>query len=177
MIWQDIDLFLRTWIQDYRYRVCFDHKVDLHYRKHPSLSRVDFFQREKLESRCRVIRDTVSLMLGSNKDGFVRETRFLVAETAVGAARSGQHDLAKDLLNFSASAEILNQRECKIIRRVLLACRTGIWRWGSLRNWLQNKLSIFHVDSQLGQVDCSEPLIQTTTHPRNKVQQYAVAGA
>ena len=177
MIWQDIDLFLRTWIQDYRYRVCFDHEVDLHYRKHASLSGSDFFQLAKLESRCQVIRDAVNLMLECNKVSFVSETRFLAAETIIGATRSGQHDLAKDLLNFSASSEILNQRECKILRRVLLACRTGVWRWGSLRNWLQNKSSIFHVDSQLGQVDCSEPLIQTTTYPRNKVQQYAVAGA
>ena len=177
MIWQDIDLFLRAWIQDYRYRVCFDHEVDLHYRKHASLSGADFFQRVKLESRCRVIRDTVNLMLECQKGNFVREARFLAAETIVGATRSGQHDLANDLLKFSASSEILNQRECRILRRFLLACRTGAWRWGPLRTWLQKQLRVFHIDTRLGQVDCCEPLIQATTRQENQMTSIAMAGA
>lgn len=177
MIWQDIDLFLRTWIQDYRYMVCFDHEVDLHYRKHASLSGSNFFQRAKLESRCQVVRDCVNLMLKCGKENFVSEVRFLAAETVVGAARSGQHDLADKLLHFVISSNVINSREGNILRRVLLACRTRAWRWGPLRKWLQNRLTIFHADSRLGQVDCDEPLIQTTNRLQEQVQQFAVAGA
>tara|TARA_Y100001978_G_scaffold188773_1_gene190467 strand:+ start:570 stop:1652 length:1083 start_codon:yes stop_codon:yes gene_type:complete len=177
MIWQDIDLFLRTWIQDYRYRVCFGHEVDLHYRKHASLSGSDFFRPAKVESRCQVIRDTVNLMQRCNKNSFVRETRFLATETIVGAARSGQYDLAKDLLNFSTSNHVLTSKEQSLLRRMLPVFRTGAWQWGPLRNWIQNKLSVFHADSQLGKVNCDQPLIQTASRLQEQVQQLSIAGA
>ena len=122
-----------TWIQDYRYLVCFEHEADLHYRRHASLSSSNFFQRNKVESRCKVIKDAVHLMIECDKTDSVRETRFLLAETVVGAARGLQHDLARDLLDFGISSNILNRHECRLLRRVMLACRTRAWRWSPIR--------------------------------------------
>ena len=176
-IWQDIDLFLRAWIQDYRYLVCFEHVADLHYRKHASLSGSNFFQRNKVESRCRVVRHAIDLMIETGKTHLVRETRFLLAETVVGAAKCGQHDLANDLLTFSISKNILTRKERKILRGVLLACRVGAWRWSLIRKWLQNQLTIFHADSFLGKIDCSEPLIQTKNRSQDNIEHVSMVGA
>ena len=176
MIWQDIDLFLRTWIQDYQYLVCFEHEVDLHYRRHASLSVAGFFQRAKVESRCQVIRNAIHLMIETRKTDLVRETRFLLAETVVGAARGLHHDLARDLLDFGISSNVLNRHECRILSRVMLACRTRAWRWSPIRNWLQSQLDLFRAITFLGQVDCSEPLIQTTNRSQNHVKHVAKAG-
>jgi len=176
MIWQDIDLFLRTWIQNYQYLVCFEHEADLHYRRHASLSVAGFFQRAKVESRCQVIRNAVDLMIETRKTDLVRETRFLLAETVVGAARGLQHDLARDLLNFGISSNVLNRHECNLLRQVLLACRTRAWRWSLIRGWLQNQLTIFQADSFLGQVDCSEPLIQTKDSLQDIVKKPSMVG-
>ncbi|MEO2177606.1 MAG: glycosyltransferase, partial [bacterium] len=176
MIWQDIDLFLRTWIQDYRCRVCFDCEVDLHYRRHASLSRSNFFQRAKVESRCQVIRNAVHLMIETGKTDLVRETRFLLAETVVGATRGLHHDLARDLLDFGISSNVLNRHEGRILSRVMLACRTRAWRWSPIRKWLQSQLGLFRTITFLGKVDCSEPLIQTTTRSQNHVKHVAKAG-
>lgn len=177
MIWQDIDLFLRTWIQDYRYLVCFDYEVDLHYRRHASLSRSNFFQRSKLESRCRVIQDAVALMVKHNKTNFISETRFLLAETVIGAARNGQHDLASDLLHFGTSNNILNRQESNLLRRIMLACRTRTWRWSPIRAWLENQMHVFRCVSWLGNIDCSEPLIQTKDSLQNNVKHTSMVGA
>ena len=177
MIWQDIDLFLRTWIQNYQYLVCFEHEADLHYRKHASLSRSNFFQRAKIESRCRVVRNAIDLMIENGKTHLVRETRFLLAATVFGAARGLQHDLAKNLLNFGISRNVLDRHERRILSRALLACRTRAWRWNPIRKWLQNQLVIFQADSFIGQVDCSESLIQTKDRLRNNLKHVSMVGA
>ena len=176
MIWQDIDLFLRTWIQDYQYLVCFEHEADLHYRKHASLSGSNFFQRAKVESRCKVIKDAIHLMNKCDKIEFVRETRFLLAETVVGAARSSQCDLAKDLLEFGLLMGVIKPHEHTLLHRVILACRTYVWRWSPIRKWLQSQLGLFQADSFLGQVDCSEPLIQTKDSLQDIVKHTSMAG-
>jgi hypothetical protein len=115
-------------------------------------------------------------MIEMRKTDLVRETRFLLAETVCGAARGLQHDLAKNLLNFGISKNALDRHEGRILSRVLLACRTRAWRWNPIRKWLQNQLTIFQADSFLGQVDCSEPLIQTKDSLQDIVKKPSMVG-
>ena len=159
-IWQDIDLFLKTWIEDYQCRVCFDRPADLHYRCHASLSTEDFFNRQKIESRCTVIKKAVERMKINGKDTYVRESRFMAAETILGAARSGNIDLAKDLLEWTDKSDVFLQRENTTLWQVIIACQTYAWRIPFVRNWLQDKLRIFKCTTLLGKINTAEPLIQ-----------------
>ena len=55
LIWQDIDVFFRAYIQGYRYAKFFDLPPDLHNRtNHRSLSRANFFMPDKMASRGRI---------------------------------------------------------------------------------------------------------------------------
>ncbi len=161
-IWQDIDLFLRTFIQNYRYKICFDLPADLLYRRHNSLSREGFYTRPKAESRCRVIRDAVDLLDTHEKTHLRHMARFMVGETVYGAARGRQFDLASDLLTWAIGKDIVNAAEAKILKRSIQACWCRAIRFDSVRQWIERKLETFHSLSQLCRVADSEPLIQKT---------------
>jgi glycosyltransferase involved in cell wall biosynthesis len=159
-IWQDIDLFLRAWIQDYKVKVCFDHPPDLFYREHNSLSRSGFYARPKVESRCRVIQDAVRLL---DECGLHRKkplARFMVGETVYGAASGRHFDQAQDLLNWAAQTEVLQYSELKALRRAIFACRSRMTRFSLIRNWIERQLKIFHAESLLGKIPRAEPLRQ-----------------
>ncbi len=159
-IWQDIDLFLRAWIQDYKVRVCFDHPADLLYREHDSLSRSGFYARPKVESRCRVIRDAVRLLEECGKSHQKPLARYMVGETVYGAARGRHFDLASDLLKWSSEANVLDSSDFRVLRRAVLACRSRLIRFSHVRNWVESQLRVFQAISLLGKVPNSEPLRQ-----------------
>ncbi len=159
-IWQDIDLFLRAWIQDYCAKVCFDLPADLYYREHSSLSRSGFYARPKVESRCRVIRDAVQLLEASGKSGQKRLARYMVGETVYGAARGRHFDLANDLLKWSHEAGVLNGLEFRRLSRAVLACRSRLIRFPFVRSWVESQLKIFQAISLLWKLPTSAPLQQ-----------------
>lgn len=160
-IWQDIDLFLRAFIQDYKVKVCFDLSPDLLYREHDSLSRSGFYSRPKVESRCRVIRDAVRLLEECGKLKQKHLARFMVGETVYGAARGRHFDLANDLLNWAREVHVLDASEVRLLRRSVLACRSRMIRFSVVRNWIESQLKTFHSISLLGTVPKTEPLRRT----------------
>lgn len=159
-IWQDIDMFLRAFIQDYKYKICFDLPADLLYRQHNSLSRDGFYTRPKVESRCQVIQDAVELLDQNKKNDLRHMARFMVGETVYGAARGKHFDLASELLGWAIGNEIVNAAEAKTLKRSILACRSRVIRFASIRQWIEAKLKTFQSQSMLCQVNDSEPLIQ-----------------
>ena len=159
-IWQDIDLFLRAWIRDFKVKVCFDLPPDLHYREPQSLSREGFYSRPKVESRCQVIRDAVTLLHKCDKQEHLRLVRFMVGETVYGAARGRHFDLANDLLCWAWGEEILTGTEYRILVRAVLACRSRLIRFTLIRRQIESELAVFHAESWLGRVPSSESLIR-----------------
>ena len=94
------------------------------------------------------------------KDIYVQESRFMAAETILGAALSGNIDLAKDLLKWTDKSDVFIRRENNALWQMIFACQTYAWRIPFVRNWLQDKLNIFNGTTLLGKVNTTEPLIQ-----------------
>lgn len=161
-IWQDIDMFLRTFIQDYKYKVCFDLPADLLYRQHNSLSRHGFYTRPKVASRCQVIKDSVELLDANDKSELRHMARFMVAETVYGAARGKQYDLASELLTWALHKKVVTTSEAKILNRSIQACKLKVIRFATVRKWIEGSMQAFHSESQLCRVADSEPLIQNS---------------
>lgn len=112
MLWQDIDLFFRAYIQGYRYAKFFDLLPDLHNRVNPnSLSRGAFFSKEKTVSRYEVIRRAISLLEENGLGHRKPEGRFMAAEIISGAVRSGQYKMAIQMLTWAARRGVLKHSE------------------------------------------------------------------
>jgi glycosyltransferase involved in cell wall biosynthesis len=124
MLWQDVDLFFRAYIQGYRYAKFFDLPPDLHNRISPkSLSREAFFEVAKTASRCEVVKRAVHLLEENELEARRREARFITAEIISGAARSGQDRVAADMIAWGVRHGVLSFGEaCR------LACSTVLRR-------------------------------------------------
>lgn len=152
MLWQDIDLFFRAYIQGYRYAKFFDLPPDLHNRVNPtSLSRSAFHAPLKTKSRCDVVKRAVQLLCDNGLAHRASEARYMTAEIVSGAARSGQYEVARQMLNWALSAGVLTSSERRrlgsaVILRKLRASRLGA---GRLVAWLE---SGFASDSTLGRL-------------------------
>ena len=64
MLWQDIDLFFKLYIKGYKYKLFFDQPPDLMIREHDkSLSRYDFFNKDKQLSRIKMLKTVHELLV------------------------------------------------------------------------------------------------------------------
>jgi hypothetical protein len=152
-IWQDIDLFLRAFIQGYRYTKFFDLPPDLHIRVTPtSLSRSDFHTPAKTASRAKVVRRAVELLKARGMGDRVREAGPMVAEIVSGAARSGQFETAQELLRWAAAADVLSQRECRRLAATVLARRTRLTKLPTVAKWVAGVEATFCAASTLGRL-------------------------
>lgn len=109
LIWQDIDLFFRAYIQGYRYAKFFELPPDLHNRtNHGSLSRAGFFGSGKLASRVAVVKRAATLLVENDMKERIPELRFMTAEIISGAARSAQASTAFSFLRWAAASHVLS---------------------------------------------------------------------
>jgi glycosyltransferase involved in cell wall biosynthesis len=158
-IWQDIDLFLRAFIQGYKYKKFFDLPPDLHYRvSDRSMSHGGFFAPEKTKSRAQVIRRAVDLLKAHGQSHRVREARFMAAEVISGATRSRQHGIAEDLLRWARDEGIFSTTESL---RMLAA--VGLYRSRAARLPLFRHLTLvlersFSAEGTLGKLPVMEDL-------------------
>lgn len=122
MLWQDIDLFFRAYIQGYRYAKFFDLPPDLHNRISPtSLSRGAFLTPAKTASRREVVKRAVRLLEENGMAARRREARFMTAEIISGAGRSRQARVAADMIGWGVRHSVLTPGEaCR------LACATAL---------------------------------------------------
>ncbi|MBF0624572.1 MAG: glycosyltransferase family 2 protein [Magnetococcales bacterium] len=124
-LWQDIDLFLRAYIQDYRCALFFDRPPDLHIRRFEgSLSRSSFFTPPKTASRIRIVRRAVALLKIHGKQHRLQEARFMLAELILGAARMGRHALVGRLIRWGICQGCLDHAEGRLLSRLAL-----LYRW------------------------------------------------
>ena len=74
LLWQDIDLFFRLFVQGMRYKKFFELEPDLYIRHAPnSLSRGDFYNKGKLMSRLRVVKTVISTLQDTGKTNFLKD--------------------------------------------------------------------------------------------------------
>ena len=159
-LWQDIDLFFRLYIQRYRYRKFFQLPADVHIREYPhSLSRSDFFARHKLESRFRVVQRAVQLLVQTGQHGRAREARYMAYEIISGSARSNNHDLASQIVQWAGNNGVLNRTELTMAKRYCMASRTRLTRFRLVAKWFQHRMRSCEVTEPrtMGRVPSTQP--------------------
>lgn len=139
LLWQDIDLFLRAYIQDYRYAKFFDLPPDLHNRvNYSSLSRGNFHNPGKTRSRAEVVRNAVALLKAHGKSDRTREARYMAMEVISGAARSGMSDLASELRDWALAEGVFSRSEANAASLATFLYRTRLSRLPVLSGWVRS---------------------------------------
>jgi len=152
-LWQDIDLFFRSFIQGYRYAKFFDLPPDLHNRVTPtSLSRGSFLTPAKTESRAKVVRRAVALLKANGRSDEVRDARFMTGEIIAGAARSNQFDLAHVLIEWARREGVVTAGEAAQLSAVVLLYKTSIVRVPGARALAHVLLTPFRAPTTLGKL-------------------------
>ncbi|MDF1722308.1 MAG: glycosyltransferase family A protein [Minwuia sp.] len=167
MLWQDIELFFRAYIQGYRYRKFFDLPPDLHNRVNPaSLSRSQFFAPAKQWSRVQVVKQTAALLRANGQTNRLPELRFMVVEIATGASRSGQMRLATSLLHWALREGVVQPGEALRIAVVLGLHQSRLTRFGPAQRLVSALLSSFSCQSTIGQIPITTPVTsEVRTNP------------
>ncbi len=152
-LWQDIELFFRFYIQRYRYVTRFDLPPDLHIRRSPaSLSRGDFFAREKFVSRAEVVRLAARLLRDNGQADRLPQLRFMTAEIITGVARARHFDLARDLVAWAGREAIFAPEELQGLRRYVRLHRTRLVRISPLKRYASRVADAFQAPSSLGRL-------------------------
>jgi GT2 family glycosyltransferase len=141
-IWQDIDLFLRAYIQGYKYQKFFALEPDFYYRRHDaSISRNNFYARSKFESRIKVVQNAVQLLKQHKQTDRLRDARFMCFEIASGASASHHYDLAHLITSWAYAEGVLNWQERRMLGLWNLLCRSRLVRIGAVAERITNWFS------------------------------------
>ena len=146
MLWQDIDLFLRAYIQDYHCTVFWELPPDLHNRRnHTSLSRHKFHTIEKQLSRVRIIERVIPLLKKNNKSNRLLSVAPMIAEVFYGLARSRHSRTAWGLLRLGYQQGCIDFDQYRKLRRIIFiyALRLNRLKWGN--NTIQQTLAPYNL--------------------------------
>lgn len=146
-LWQDIDLFLRAYIQDYKYRKFFHLPPDLHNRcLESSLSRGNFFDPKKTESRIRVLRNAVDMLKKFGKSEYLKEASYMTAEIISGLSRYGSYKTANDMITWGKQENILLGKDVSDLKQMVLFRKLKLYKIGMFANKIQSIEKSFSVD-------------------------------
>jgi glycosyltransferase involved in cell wall biosynthesis len=154
-IWQDIELHLRAFIRaaegTLRYERRFDLPPDVLIRESAgSLSRGEYHSRPKLESRVQVVRDAVRLLRAAGRPDLVPMVRYLCAGVVVGAATTGNLDLARTLREWGRREGVLTPGEAWRLGAAELFRRTRLDRLAPIRGLRARLTRSFDTPNTIG---------------------------
>lgn len=156
-LWQDIDLFFRAYIQGYKYRKFFDLPPDLHNRtNHQSLSRANFYDRKKQESRVKVIKEAVMMLEANDQHSKLRLARFMIAEIVNGNSLARHFDLSKNLADFGLKHKVLTPQEHRLLGRIRNTYRLRLYKLPGMKHWISRACCKTSCNSLLGRVPVGE---------------------
>ena len=149
-LWQDIDLFFRAYIQDYKYQKFFNLPPDLHNRRlESSLSRADFFSMTKMQSRIEVVKRAVKLLKDNRKEAYIREARYMTAEITSGLSRVGEQKGALEIIAWAKGESVLNDSEISGLKKMLFFRSFKLDKLP----WVTKKIR--QLESQFSSADCT----------------------
>lgn len=152
-LWQDIDLFFRLYIQGYRYKKFFHLAPDLHNRMNvTSMSRGDFFAKEKLDSRTLVIKNTVKLLKENNLQMKIAEAKYMTGEIVSGLARSKYYTAARGLCVWAKDEMVITGEEKKILLSLVSYYQNRFYKFPFFKNRLKKYQRSFHIQNTLGKI-------------------------
>ncbi len=150
-LWQDIDLFLRAYIQNYQYKKFFNLLPDLHNRTmETSLSRGNFLAIEKQESRIIVIKRAVDLLNQLGKQEYKREARFMLVEIISGLVRTKKYSLADKLTGWGREQEVLLPEEIKAVKWLKYIYQLKLYKFNFGKKFILKMNRLFIAERTLG---------------------------
>lgn len=115
-IWQDIDLFLRAYISEYKYIKCFSLPPDIFIRENEaSISRSNLYTEDKLASRIRIIRMAVEQLETNEKTYHLPLAMIMAVDVASAVIRFGSREMTKDYCNWFLNT-FHHQKWCQRVR-------------------------------------------------------------
>ena len=152
-LWQDIELHLRAFGGGYRFVKRLDLPPDVYIREmDTSLSRGAYHSKEKLESRAAVARKAVALLRASGRPELIPEVRHFASSVALGAAASGNLDIASNTRAWGEREGVFSRSEARRLRFAELARVSRLDRLGAIRRLRDELSSGFQAKVTLGQV-------------------------
>jgi glycosyltransferase involved in cell wall biosynthesis len=153
LLWQDIDLFLRAYLQKYNYKKFFHLPPDLHNRMHEtSLSRGDFFVYEKQLSRIVVVKRAVELIKANHLEDYLKETIYMLVEIASGLFRSKHHTEANNLLGWAFDEKIISLAEYRQLKKLVWLHKLKLTKFSSIHRYMQKSLLKYHTPNTLAKI-------------------------
>jgi glycosyltransferase involved in cell wall biosynthesis len=149
-LWQDIDLFFKLYIQNYKYKKFFNLPADLHNRINPSsLSRSDFFRLDKLESRVKVIKSAANLLINCQQRESLSELKYMLAEVISGYHRVKRWNEASKLMDWGFKIGVINQQERLLLVRLKIIYQFKLYHFIGLKKYMSKVLKLFEVPIQI----------------------------
>lgn len=153
LLWQDIDLFLRAYLQKYNYKKFFHLPPDLHNRIHAtSLSRGDFFAYEKQLSRIIVVKRAVELIKANHLEEYLKETIYMLVEIASGLFRSNHHTEAINLLAWAFGETIISLAEYRQLKKLVWLHKLKLTKFSGIHHYMQKSLLKYHTPNTLAKI-------------------------
>jgi glycosyltransferase involved in cell wall biosynthesis len=145
LLWQDVELHLRSLLSGCIYGKRMDLPPDVYLRvSYVSISRTGFHSAAKLESRIRVMRQTVWQVLAMGlRERYLEGIRHMFTDIYLGAANSRRLDTARSLMHMEEEWNLLSPRERRWFRRYLLMQQLRLYRLPWLKQHLVGRLRRF----------------------------------
>jgi len=162
LLWQDIELHLRAYLNGLNFKKRFDLLPDLFIRiSDISLSRTAFHSLPKLNSRIAVLAQTVNL---AQQKGLMQQYRAgmrnMFCNIFIAAAGSNHFSKTKELLQLQKNWQLFKANEEKYFRQYQCMRKFKLYKIPALQNNLYQKLMQFNTSPKdsIGQIAYNKPI-------------------
>lgn len=145
MLWQDIELHLRSLLRGMKYVKRFDLKPDVFLRiSDVSLSRTGFHSLPKFNSRLKVLQETGETIRQNHKLlQYKNGLRAMFTEIFVNAANSNYWPAVEKMMDMQEGWSLFSKGEQKSLQRYVLARKSKMYKIPFLQHALLNRLQQF----------------------------------
>ena len=162
LLWQDVELHLRSFIQGLGYAKRFDLPPDVFLRiSDVSLSRTGFHSLPKLSSRIEVLVSTYNNLCNHGLfEKYMIGLRYMFIELYLNAVKSNYANLISSMLQLQRNWNLFETSELMILRSYALLYRTKLYKLPFLEQYLIQKIKLISgtYTSVLGQIAYSQPI-------------------
>lgn len=162
LLWQDVELHLRTFLQGLKYKKFLHLPPDIFIRlSEVSLSRTGYNSLPKFKSRIKVFQDTVELanqhkLTAKHKEGLAKMGFDLICS----AIYNNYFSEAKELLKLTSSNNFMDSHSSGQLRKYYLAKRLKLHKFPIVNRYAAQPINTFfaHYQKTLNKIEYEEPI-------------------
>jgi glycosyltransferase involved in cell wall biosynthesis len=143
LLWQDVELHLRSLIQGLKYKKCLHLRPDTFLRvSDVSLSRTGYHSLPKLQSRLRVLKETINAI--SDKGKFIiycKGLRFMFIDLFLNAAKGRHSTVAQELFAITGKYPLFTEGEVRNMKKFLTVYRFRMYKIPGLNGRLTERIA------------------------------------